>query len=197
MNNAEYENFDLKSSQYELERKRENEKRLSDNIYRIEYEHYLKRKNDSECKLKNALAAVREKRERIDSAITRRNSVNSCGIYSHRKKISAGKMVGIWCGAIFVGSTMFPAMEASFGPAVFDDIWPIFLVFGLIIVITSTCLTLYGMITGARNKSKLLANIEESIEKDSAELQKYERVLADAQAEYQMIIKSEPKRENY
>ena len=179
MGNSVDENLNFEKGRYERQRRRENENRLSNNIYRIDYENYLKRKRDSEGKVAELLSIVEEKKALLEKEKAEKDRVNSHGDYYYRNRIKEK-------GAIYGGgSVIWLIVTFFFAPAI---LLPIIFVPGVF---------LYGKLTGKKNKEKMLRDIENNITAKLRDLQRYEKELVDAQAEYEMIIKSEPKRENY
>ena len=156
---------------YEFERRKANDNYLSDSIYRIDYENYLKRKQDIEYTLAGIVSTVEEKRASLENDKAEKDRVNSHGNYYYRNTIDEEIKWGLWLTATIL-----------FCPH---------------LIISIPSVILYGVLTGKKNKNKILADIDNRINFKLRDLQTYEKRLADVQKEYEMIIQSEPKRENY
>lgn len=174
---------------YEFERKKANDDYLSDSIYRIDYESYLKRKQAIEYKLADLLSTVEEKRDNLEAANAKKNRINSCGKYSYRERISGSTKAQIWIHTFLTASVLLGFICPT------STVYWISHISLIVIVIVSVIS--YGVLTGKTNKNKILADIDDEINFKLRNLQVYEKELEDAQTEYEMIIKSEPKRENY
>ena len=181
MGNSVDENLNFEKDRYERQRRRENENRLSNNICRIDYENYLKRKRDSEGKVADILFTVEQKRALFEEENARKDRINAHGDYYYRERLDGEAKGAIWGG----GSVICVVVSFFFAPAIF---FPILFIPAVIS---------YGMITGKNKKKKMLKDIENDITAKLRDLERYEKELADAQAEYEMILRSEPKRENY
>ena len=113
MGNLVDENLNFEKDRYERQRRRENENRLSNNIYRIDYENYLKRKRDSEGKVAELLSIVEEKRALLEKEKAEKDRVNSHGDYYYRNRIKEK-------GAIYGGgSVIWLIVSFFFAPAIF------------------------------------------------------------------------------
>ena len=164
--------------------------------YREDYEKFLSQKSTVQKEISNIDAKIMEAKSELNEFEMKKKDINS-----NKKRYNKANLgFGDWAALIGYGAAMSLLVYFVVSIVIFEvlgiksetdyALYITGIIYFTAIIVYIICLNRYN----ARHRLKLIAEIEKNINEKTVEIEQYEKALKMAKRQYELILKSEPKK---